>query len=92
MATTIVEDNCSHNDGNDDKDDHGSAPDFEAAARDIQNRELARRRQALVAPRQERPPPREEPSKASALDALLSQGLPEAEPRVLGRRRVLRRG
>lgn len=38
MATTIVEDDCSHDDGDDDKDDHGSAPDFEAAARDIQNR------------------------------------------------------
>jgi hypothetical protein len=38
MATTIVKDDCSHDDSDDDKDDHGSAPDFEAAARDIQNR------------------------------------------------------
>jgi hypothetical protein len=38
MATTIVEDDCSHDDGDDDKDDHGGAPDFEAAARNIQNR------------------------------------------------------
>jgi hypothetical protein len=39
MATMIVDDNYSHNNNNNNKEDnHGGAPDFVDAARDIQNR------------------------------------------------------
>jgi hypothetical protein len=49
------------------------------------------RQQALVVSQQAQPPPQEEPPKAFALDSLLTQCLPQAEPRVLSCRRVLRR-
>ena len=46
---------------------------------------------ALGAPRERLPPPREEPPEASPLGLTLLNSVPQAEPGVLDRRRVQRR-